>query len=187
MLALFTVRCLYKENTRSVVISHDKESTERLFKRVKFFLDNMRGPKAVQETSSKREFSFPKTDSVFYIGTAGGRKFGRGDTITDLHCSEVAFWDNAKDLTAGLFQAVPRTGYIGMESTGNGRNFFYRRIMDSAKGTGRYKLHFFDWLCFPEYDLELESEQEEEILSTLDDDIEEPYLYDEVGLTPGQL
>jgi hypothetical protein len=39
---------------------------------------------------------------MFYIGTAGARKFGRGDTITDLHCSEVAFWENAKELTAGL-------------------------------------------------------------------------------------
>ncbi|MHA2377495.1 MAG: hypothetical protein ACXAB9_15175 [Candidatus Thorarchaeota archaeon] len=54
-LALFTVRCLYKRNTRAVVISHDKESTERLFRRVKYFLENLRGPKPVLEFASKRE------------------------------------------------------------------------------------------------------------------------------------
>jgi len=186
-LALFTVRCLSKPNTRAVVISHDKESTERLFKRVKYFLENLRGPKPVLETSSKREFSFPKTNSVFYIGTAGARKFGRGDTITDLHCSEVAFWDNAKDLIAGLFQAVPRSGTIGMESTGNGRNFFYRRVMNAFEGKGRYKLHFFNWIDFDEYNLPVSEEEEMDIAASLDPELEEDYLYNEVGITAGQI
>jgi hypothetical protein len=61
----------------------------------------------VLEFASKREFTFPKTNSMFYIGTAGARKFGRGDTITDLHCSEYAFWENPVDLFSGLTDAVP--------------------------------------------------------------------------------
>jgi hypothetical protein len=169
------------------VISHDKESTERLFRKVKYFLENIRGPKAVIDTSSKRELTFPKTNSVFYIGTAGARKFGRGDTISDLHCSEVAFWEAPEDLLAGLFQAVPRSGTIGLESTGNGRNLFYRRVMSASEGKGRYKLHFFDWLDFPEYDLEVEKEEANEIVMSLDPDLEEDVLYHQTELTPGQL
>lgn len=187
ILALFTVRCLYRNNTRAVVISHDKESTERLFKRVKYFLDNLRGPAAVLETSSKREFSFPKTNSVFYIGTAGARKFGRGDTITDLHCSEVAFWDNPLDLTAGLFQAVPRSGFICLESTGNGRNWFYRRVMRGRTDASKWKVHFLDWVSFDEYDLELEPDEEAHVYNTLDQDLEEVELFNEHGLTLGQI
>lgn len=187
VLALFTVRCLHKRNTKAVVISHDNESTERLFKRVRYYLDNLRGPKAVLETSNKREFSFPKTNSVFYIGTAGARKFGRGDTISDLHCSEVAFWDNPKELTAGLFQAVPESGTIILESTGNGRNWFYKRVQKARSGKGRYFVHFFDWLNFPEYQRSFRSEEEkQEFLDSLDDELEEIKLY-QAGLTLEQL
>lgn len=187
VLALFLIRCLHVNNTRAVVISHDQESTERLFKRVKYYLDNFRGPKAVIETSSKRELTFPKTNSVFYIGTAGARKFGRGDTITDLHCSEVAFWENPKELTSGLFQAVPRTGTIILESTGNGRNWFYRRVMKALDGKGRYTVHFLNWQDFPEYDLELTDDEEDQILATLDPELEEDRLYEQGLLTLGQI
>ena len=187
VLALFLVRCLSIRNTRAVVISHDQESTERLFRRVKYYLDNLRGPKAVIETSSKRELSFPKTNSVFFVGTAGARKFGRGDTITDLHCSEVAFWENPKELTAGLFQAVPRNGTVILESTSNGRNWYYNRVMSALQGKGRYKVHFFNWQDFPEYSVDLTPEQEEAFLETLDPDLEEVELYEGGLLTSGQL
>lgn len=188
ILAYFAVKCLSVRNTRAVVISHDNESTERLFARVKYYLENIRGPKPDIGTSAKRELSFPKTNSVFYIGTAGGRRFGRGDTITDLHCSEVAFWENPTDLTAGLFQAVPKTsGTIILESTGNGKNWFYRKVQRALENKGRYKLHFFDWISFPEYDLPVTPEEEEEIFSSLDSELEEDYLVNEVGLTAGQI
>jgi len=187
VLALFTVRCLYKRNTRAVVISHDQESTERLFKRVTYYLENLRGPKPVTGFASKREYTFPKTNSMFYVGTAGARKFGRGDTITDLHCSEAAFWDNAKELFSGLSDAVPHSGTIIIESTGNGKNWFYRRVMNALEGKGRYKLHFFNWIDFKEYDLPVTPEEAERIVATLDPDLEEDYLYHKVGLTPGQI
>ena len=187
VLALFTIRCMYKRNTRAVVISHDNESTERLFKRVQYYLDHIRGPKAQTGFSSKREFTFPKTGSMFYIGTAGARKFGRGDTITDLHCSEVAFWDNPKELFSGLSDAVPYTGTIILESTGNGRNWYYRRVRNATQGKGRYKIHFLNWQDFKEYDLKVSDEEAEEIIKTLDPALEEDYLYHTIGLTPGQI
>ena len=127
-LGLATVKCLYKRNTRAVVIAHEDKSTQRMLNKVRYFLDNIRGDlKPVLGSNSKNEITFPKTNSMFYIGTAGAKKFGRGDTITDLHCSEVAFWNNPKELTSGLSQAVPRSGSLSLESTGLGVGNWYQR------------------------------------------------------------
>jgi len=187
-LARYAVKCMSQRNTRAVVISHERKATERMLLKVQYYLKNIRGPKPVLKNESKNEITFPKTNSMFYIGTAGSREFGRGDTITALHCSEVAFWPDAKKLMAGLFQAVPKTGEIALESTGNGiGNFYHKRVMRAANGGGRYRLHFFNWIDFPEYTFELTSDEEEEILGSLDEDYEEPYLVRDVGLTAGQI
>lgn len=187
-LARNTVKCLGKRNTRAVVISHDEKSTQRMLGKVHYFLDNVRGPKPVIKNSSKNEITFPKTNSAFYIGTAGAKKFGRGDTISSLHCSEVAYWPDPKGLTAGLFQAVPRDGEISIESTGNGTgNWYHKMSMRAFDGIGRYRLHFLDWQSFPEYTVELGKAQAEEIMDTLDPDLDEPRLVTQFGLSAGQI
>jgi len=187
-LGRYTVACLGERNTRAVVISHDKESTQRMLNKVHYFLREIKGPKAQLKYLSKNEITFPKTNSMFYIGTAGARKFGRGDTISHLHCSEVAYWPDPKKLVAGLFQAVPRSGEIAMESTGNGvGNFYHRSCVRAAEGKGRWRLHFLNWLDFPEYDLELTPEETKEVLATLDEEIDEPLLVRDYGLTAGHI
>lgn len=187
-LARYTVACLGGRNTRAVVISHDKESTQRMLHKVHYYLENIKGPKAEIKNASKNEITFPKTNSMFYIGTAGARKFGRGDTITHLHCSEVAYWPDPKALTKGLFQAVPRSGEIAMESTGNGTgNFYHRACVAAAEGKGRWRLHFLNWLNFHEYDLQLTPEEVDYVLKTLDEDYDEPMLMRQFKLTPGQI
>lgn len=186
-LARYTAKCLGQRNRRCVVISHDKESTQRMLARVRYYLDNLRGPKAILSHASKNEFTFPKTGSMFYIGTAGARKFGRGDTITDLHCSEVAFWPDPKTLTAGLFQAVPKSGEIALESTGNGvGNFYHKRVMRAEQGKSKYTNHFFNWQDFKEYSHDLTPEEEQRVLNTLDLDLEEDIVHAQ-GLTAGQI
>ncbi|KKL77986.1 hypothetical protein LCGC14_2029400, partial [marine sediment metagenome] len=187
-LARYLVKCLGKRNTRAVVISHDEKSTQRMLTKVHYFLEHIRGPKAQIKNASRNELTFPKTDSMFYIGTAGAKKFGRGDTITNLHCSEVAFWPDPKKLTAGLFQAVPRGGEIAMESTGNGvGNFYHKMCTRAAEGKSRWKLHFLTWKDFKEYDLFVLPEEEREILNNLDEETGEPELIRDYGLTAGQI
>ena len=187
-LARYTVACLGQRNTRAVVISHDKESTQRMLHKVHYFLENIKGPKAGIKNASKNELTFPKTNSMFYIGTAGARKFGRGDTITHLHCSEVAFWPDPKALTKGLFQAVPRSGEIAMESTGNGvGNFYHRACVRAAEGKGRWRLHFLNWLDFDEYNIKISADEEAYIMHTLDEEVGEVSLVKDYGLTAGQI
>ena len=94
-LARYTAAALMKRNVKAVIISHESESTQRLLSRCHYFLENIRGPAPVIGRSGINIITFPKTDSMIYIGTAGSKKFGRGDTITHCHCSEYAFWSEA--------------------------------------------------------------------------------------------
>lgn len=179
-LARFTAACLGKRNVRAAVISHEREATERMLAKVHYFLENIRGPKPKIKSASKEELVFQKTGSRFFIGTAGSRKFGRGDTITHLHCSEVAFWEDPRELTRGLFQAVPASGEIAIESTGNGSGTWYHSMcLRAQKGQSRYNLIFLPWDDFDEYKFKMSHEAQLEFLRTLDEDFEEETLYNQ--------
>lgn len=188
-LARSTVKCLGVKNTRAVIISHEAASTERMLNKVRYFLEHFKGPKPIIKTNSKNELSFPKTNSVFYIGTAGNRDFGRSDTITDLHCSEVAYWPDPKRLMGGLLQAVPkRTGSISIESTGNGAgNWYHSQCMKAAKGMSSYRMIFLPWYKFPEYNIELTDDEAKDVLHNLREDLDEPRLLSSYSLTPNQI
>lgn len=188
-LARNTVRCLGIRNTRAVVISHDAESTERMLGKVKYFLETMKGPKPLIRNNSKNEITFPKTNSMFYIGTAGSRSFGRGDTITDLHCSEVAYWPDPKKIMSGLLQAVPkRTGNISIESTGNGAgNWYHAQCMRAATGMSSFKLAFLPWWNFDEYQIDMSPEEVEDFMQHLREDIREPELVRSYGISAQRL
>ncbi len=177
VLARFLAACMMYRNTKAVVISHDMESTQRLLGRVHYYIDHIKGPQPIIKHSSKNLISFPKMDSAFYLGTAGSREFGRGDTITHLHCSEYAFWSDPKKLMKGLLQAVPMTGEIIIESTGNGFNDYHSRCMKAEKGQSVWMLHFFDWLGFPEYEMSLDDVEKAYLGTHLNPDWEEDFLY----------
>ena len=135
------------------MIAHDKDTTERLFQRAQLFLKLLKGPKPVLGKSNEQELHFAKTGATFFIGTAGSKNFGRGDTITDLHCSEFAFWKDPKQQAMGLFQAVPHSsGFIGKECTANGYGtYHHRQFMKAWRGEGRFKARFYPWYIFKEY------------------------------------
>jgi len=147
-----------------------------MLKKVRYYIAHMKGPQPIIQNMSANEITFPKTDSMFYIGTAGSKQFGRGDTITNLHCSEYAYWPNPLDLMKGLLQAVPKSGEVVIESTGNGLNDYYMRCMRAYEGKSNWKLHFFDWQSFPEYSVEVSEAAAEDFLSKLDPDLEEDKL-----------
>lgn len=185
-LARFTAACLRKENVNAVVISHEAEATARQLQKVRYFLDRIKGPKAHTGSMSQHMITFPKTGSSFYIGTAGSRAFGRGDTITHLLCTEYAYWPDGPTLLNGLLDCVPESGEAVIESTGNGKgNDYHRRCMAAWRGESYWKCHFLPWHEQPEYCDILTPEEEEQLMANLREEWEEPQL---VGiLTPGQL
>ena len=155
ILALFFIKCLWIKNTRAAVISHTEDATKKLFRRINFFT-KMFTIRPALDKESEKEYSFPKSNSYFYIGTAGTKTFGRGDNLTDLHCSEVAFWDNAGAIMNGLLQAVGKTGNIYIETTANGiGNYFHRLWIKSWKeAQASWRAVFYSWIDFDEYELD---------------------------------
>lgn len=188
-LACFFLDCLAYENLRCVVIAHDADSTERLFQRVHFYLDNFIGDEIEIVSSTKREIRFVATNATFYVETAGNTKSGRSGTINRLLCSEVAYWPDPKAMTAGLLQSVPaENSLVVFESTGNGaQTWYHRRCLTGLNPRSEYTLHFLNWKDFPEYTKELNEDEEEQVFRTLDHTYEEPEVLAQHNLSPGQL
>lgn len=106
------------------------------------FINPTRGAK-VMHLGEKTGGVFGWPNSRMSIDTAEETEAGRGLTFTDLHLTEVAYWrDHRKAL--GLLNAVPdRAGTsIFLESTANGRNWFYERAKAAANGSSEYELIF---------------------------------------------
>jgi hypothetical protein len=160
--ARHVVKCLGMRNRRCVIISHDAEATAKLLDKARYFIDNLKVDpelKADVPRNNRGELHFGKTNSTIYIGTAGSRNFGRGDTITDLHCSELPFWPDAGRLMRGLLQAA-KAGEVTIEATGNGvGDYFHRICMRASEGQG-YSLHFIPFTEMAEYSLPFETQEE---------------------------
>lgn len=179
-------KLLTQRNRVCVVISHEAEATQRLLDRARWTLDNLQeGLRPQLGRNSRGEITFTATDGTLYIGTAGARNFGHGDTISDLHWSEAARCD-AERLITGLFPAAER-GEITVESTGNGRgNWYHRQCQRAREGVG-FKLFFFDWTMEPGYALPFASAGEQTVFRMgLKDEWNEPALLDR-GISLAQL
>jgi hypothetical protein len=189
VIARYVAKCLGEQNRRCVLISAETDATARLLARARFIINNLRLPPGVKKpkigTDNTRALSFEETGSWFWIGTAGQRTFGRGDTITDLHLSEAAFYEDADKVRDGTFPAA-ELGEITIESTGNGRgNWFHRQAVRARNEMG-FKLHEFYWPGLETCAVPLSAEQVERLLSNLDPALEEPELFD-TGISAQQL
>jgi len=160
--------------TNAVVISHEKESTQRLFRRVKFFIDHMT-IKPVVAIENKSEISFPKRGSYYYIGTAGQRAFGRGDTIDRAHLSEISFYPDMMKILNGISEAA-EYGEINCETTANGSGDFKDLWERTKAGKTPYTGIFIPWFIDNEYSVE--NMTHEDILG-LSDAIQEMFLIPE--------
>ena len=79
------------------------------------------------------------------MATAADPNAGRGMTIHNLHCSEVARWPrDGEETLASLRAAVPVEGEIVLESTPNGAGGVFYEEWQRAEETG-YTRHFFPW------------------------------------------
>ncbi len=182
---LFFADCLNTPHTTSVMVAHDLESTQRIFRIVQLFWERL--PEEVKRRagppgrSNRREFFWPKLNSHFYVGTAGSPGFGRGMTINNLHCSEFAYWPRPEEALIALLEAVPRErGRVIVESTPNGAgNFFHDFWLAAGEGRNGFRQHFYVWWEDPSYRLEGDS------LGALSG--EEQRLRDRYGLDDDQL
>ena len=171
IIARFTAKCLAEENRNCVIISHEAEATARLLNRARFIISHLRNVDRPPRISTDRSNAlvFGETGSSFWIGTAGQRAFGRGDTISDLHLSEAAFYEDPERIRDGVFPAA-ELGEITVESTGNGRgNWFHRAAQRAREGHG-FCLFFYPWTGLASCSLPLSAEQERVLSLSLDEE-----------------
>jgi hypothetical protein len=131
-------------------------------------------------------------NSQLTIDTAGVIQAGRGKTIHDLLCTEVAFWsDPMKALS--LLNAVydrPDTCII-LESTANGFNWFKDRWDRAMRGESAYQPVFIGWTedenAVRPFDSEEDRERFIASIGTGPWGEDEPRLVEQHGATPEQL
>lgn len=146
--ARFFVQTIARRGTLSVQVAHDRESAEEIFRIVRRFWDNLpkewrEGPLRTSHCNA-RQLIFPKLDSEYCV-TAADENAGRGWTIQNLHCSEVARWEHGgEEALASLRSAVVPGGEIVLESTANGAGGIFYEEWQRADETG-YTRHFFPW------------------------------------------
>jgi hypothetical protein len=142
---------------KAMVITHHADSTRALFDLTKRYHEHCPDIlKPHTKYSSRRELSFDVLDSSYVVATAGGDSVGRGETLTHVHASELAFWpkSTAADIWNGLTQAVPNTTgtAIFIESTANGVTGTYHDLWKGAvEGTNGYIPVFIPWYVDPTY------------------------------------
>jgi hypothetical protein len=121
--ARFFIDTITRTGCLTVQVAHDQRSAEDLFRIVASFQENL--PEALREGVLKpsrangRQLVWPHLDSEYRVETAADPNAGRGMTIRNLHCSEVAMWsrDGVEALLALRAAAVPPNGQVVHEQT----------------------------------------------------------------------
>jgi hypothetical protein len=141
-LAIAVMKLIFGENERCVSMSFDSTAAGKQLERAKHFirsLERFNGIKIPFKYNSKSELVYEKKNeageivcvNTLRIGTAKSGSFGRGDDITFLHLTEVAFCTNMDELLTGVMQAVVNESPIILETTANGFNDF-KKFWDNA-------------------------------------------------------
>ena len=166
-LARYFKDTILKPGTTSVVVAHAEFLTQRLLQRMNWMYEKLpdviytdMGPMDIPKRKSDalNAKSFPDINSVFYIGTAGARVFGRGEPIHRFIGSELAFWPDAFKIMNPIMQSVPLEGQMILESTPNGEEgYFYERVQEALEGGGRWNLIQLHWWLEPEYRIPINS------------------------------
>ena len=189
ILADMFIDCITLPYSMDAVVSHETRATQRLLDRVQGYYDTMCPPKPTLGAESRTEKTFPDLHSSIYIGTAGSRAFGRGDTIRKALLSELAFYEDARTILNAVEDAVPMTGELTIECTPNGEdNVFYEEWVRAREHKSPYKPFFFPWWWTEDYQIPLGSELAlEEDRGELKLSSEELDLVDRFKLTEAQI
>ncbi|MFA5186886.1 MAG: hypothetical protein WC551_10440 [Patescibacteria group bacterium] len=146
-------RTQFKSNLSAYILAHQAESTLKIFGMAAKFYQNLPALKFPLSKDTEKSMVM-ENGSSYTVGTAGSAQVGRGMTVHLFHGSEVAFYENADELSTGLMQTVadaPGTEMI-FESTANGPgNFFYNLVMGAISGKNGFELIFIPWYWQEEY------------------------------------
>jgi len=179
-------------NINVMTLAQDGETTARIF-RIPVLM-HQRDPEApqIKGIGNQYKLEFPALNSLFYVGTAAGRGVGRGDTLSRVHWSEVA-WSclgfnqtiKQRDILTGLSEAASH-GEMVLETTPNGSEMFREMYADAKLGKNDWTAIFLPWFVdHTNRDKVADEDEANEIVKSMDDD--EKRLVEKHGLDPGQL
>jgi hypothetical protein len=147
--ARFFLKTITQPGTLTLEIAHTQEAAEEIFRIVHKFVDWL--PEELREGVLKtsrtnvRQIVFPEMDAQYQVVSAGDRNAGRGLTVQNLHCSELARWPgDAAETLAGLRAAMAPGAELILESTPEGVGGCFHQEWQKAGETGMVK-HFFPW------------------------------------------
>ena len=153
--ARFFLKTITRPGTLTLEVAYTLEAAEEIFRIVHRFLDCM--PEALRtgplrtSRQSVRAIAFPELDSQYLVVSAGERNAGRGLTVQNLHCSELARWPgNPAETLAGLRAALAPNAEVILESTPDGVGGCFYEEWQRAAETGTVR-HFFPWWKEPGY------------------------------------
>ena len=157
---------LFTENFKGLVIAQDEDAAQSIFRdKLKFAYNHL--PSHFHrafplQSNSKTEILLPHGSSVGVTTSA------RSSTCNFLHVSEFGkisakYPDKAREIVTGSIPAVPIDGLVFIESTAEGREGeFYKMVMQAKKLKDAginltpldYKLHFYSWWDADEYQVD---------------------------------
>jgi len=147
--ARFFLKTITQPGTLTLEVAHTQEAAEEIFRIVHRFLDwlpdKLREGPLRTSRANVRQVVFPEMDAQYRVVSAGERNAGRGLTVQNLHCSELARWpgDPAETL-AGLRAAMAPGAELILESTPEGVGGCFHEEWQKAGETGMVR-HFFPW------------------------------------------
>jgi len=153
--ARFFMKTITRPGTLTLEVAHTQEAAEEIFRIIHRFVDFL--PERLREgplqtsRANVRQIVFPEIDSQYRVVSAGDRNAGRGLTVQNLHCSELARWpgDPAETL-AGLRASMTPGAELILESTPDGVGGCFHEEWQKARETGMVR-HFFPWWMEPRY------------------------------------
>lgn len=151
----FFLKTITRPGTLTLEVAHTQEAAEEIFRIVHRFVDWLpdelrEGPLRTSRANA-RQIVFPEIDCEYRVVTAGDRNAGRGLTVQNLHCSELARWPgDAAETLAGLRAALAPDAEVILESTPQGVGGCFHEEWQKAAETGTVR-HFFPWWMEPRY------------------------------------
>ena len=151
----FFLKTITQPGTLTVQVAQSREAAEQIFRMVHRFYEHLPEGLRVGVLRTSRANSgqmvFPELDCEYRVISAAEENAGRGLTIQNLHCSEVAHWaGNGSAILAGLRAALVPNGELVLESTPNGAQGCLYEEWCAAETTGMVR-HFFPWWMEPAY------------------------------------
>jgi hypothetical protein len=142
-------------NMNSAIVAHEKQKVVKLFEIIKRGFENI--PEHMRPRVSienRNELYFPDLDSKIFVTVDT-----RGETVHNLHVSELAFISHADEKLAATLESVPKNGKITFETTANGMvgYAFDEWVSDEFEG----KKFFYNWMWDPQYRLKTSKTIEE--------------------------